>query len=83
MKIIILGAGQVGRTVAYNLAREESNDVTVVDIDREPLRDLQDRLDVRTVQGHASHPNILESAGGNDADIVIALTNSDETNIVA
>ncbi len=83
MKIIILGAGQVGRTVAYNLAREESNDVTVVDIEREPLRELQDRLDVRTVQGHASHPNILENAGGNDADIVIALTNSDETNIVA
>ncbi|MEM9056062.1 MAG: Trk system potassium transporter TrkA [Pseudomonadota bacterium] len=83
MKIIILGAGQVGRTVAYNLAREESNDVTVVDIVREPLRDLQDRLDVRTVQGHASHPSVLESAGGNDADIVIALTNSDETNIVA
>ena len=50
MKIIILGAGQVGRTAAYHLAREEANDVTVVDTDEALLRDLQDRIDIRTVQ---------------------------------
>ena len=56
VKIIILGAGQVGRTAAYHLAREEANEVTVVDTNDELLRDLQDRLDIRTVAGNASHP---------------------------
>ena len=51
MKIVILGAGQVGRTAAYHLSREEANEVTVVDTDEEILRDLQDRLDIRTVAG--------------------------------
>ncbi len=83
MKIIILGAGQVGSTVAYHLAREESNDVTIVDIDAVHLRELQDRLDLRTVQGHASYPAILDAAGASDADMIIALTDSDETNMVA
>ena len=83
MNIIILGAGQVGSTAAYNLAKQESNDVTVVDQDGDVLRDLQDRLDIRTVQGQASHPDILERAGARDADMIIALTDSDETNIVA
>ena len=83
MKIIILGAGQVGRTAAYHLAREEANDVTVVDIDDEVLRDLQDRLDIRTVRGNAASPRTLEQAGAADADMLVALTNSDEVNIVA
>ncbi len=83
MKIIILGAGQVGSTVAYHLAREEANDVTIVDIDAVHLRELQDRLDLRTVQGHASYPGILTAAGAADADMIIALTDSDETNMVA
>ncbi len=83
MKIIILGAGQVGSTVAYHLAREESNDVTIVDVDAVHLRELQDRLDVRTVQGHASHPDVLAAAGAKDAEMIIALTDSDETNMVA
>ena len=83
MKIIILGAGQVGSTVATNLAREMANDVTIVDQDPMVLRDLQDRLDVRTIQGFASHPDVLASAGAGDADMVIALTNSDETNMIA
>ena len=82
MKIIILGAGQVGSTVADRLASEE-NDITVVDRDREPLRALQDRLDIRTVIGHASYPNVLEQAGARDADMILAVTNSDETNMVA
>jgi len=83
MKILILGAGQVGTTAAYSLAREEANEVTVVDQDPEVLRELQDRLDVRTIVGHAAHPSVLERAGAIDADMIIALTNSDETNIVA
>ena len=83
MKIIILGAGQVGRTAAYHLAREESNEVTVVDINDELLRELQDRIDIRTVVGNGAHPSILEAAGAKDADIFVALTNSDEVNMVA
>ena len=55
MKIIILGAGQVGRTAAYHLAREEANEVTVVDMNDDVLRDLQDRLDIRTVVGRTRH----------------------------
>jgi trk system potassium uptake protein len=83
LKIIILGAGQVGRTAAYHLAREEANDVTVVDVDERLLRDLQDRIDIRTVQGNAASPRTLETAGARDADMLVALTNSDETNMVA
>jgi trk system potassium uptake protein TrkA len=83
MNILILGAGQVGSTAAYNLAKDESNDVTVVDLDGDVLRELQDRLDIRTVQGEASHPDVLERAGASDADMIIALTDSDEVNIVA
>jgi len=82
MKIIILGAGQVGSSVASNLA-SEANDITVVDTDTELLRELQDRLDLRTVQGHAAHPEVLTRAGAEDADMILAVTNSDETNMVA
>jgi trk system potassium uptake protein TrkA len=83
MKIIILGAGQVGSTAAYQLARQEANEVTLVDHNAAVLRDLQDRLDVRTVVGHASYPATLERAGAANADMVIALTSSDEVNMVA
>jgi trk system potassium uptake protein TrkA len=82
MKIIILGAGQVGSTVAATLAGE-ANDITIVDVDRVKLRALQDRLDVGTVQGHCSHPDVLIRAGAEDADMIIAVTNSDEINMVA
>ena len=82
MKIIILGAGQVGTTVANNLA-SEANDITVVDKDPDLLRELQDRLDLGTVEGHAGHPDVLRQAGAEDADMIIAVTNSDETNMVA
>lgn len=83
MKIIILGAGQVGSTAAQQLAREQANDVTVVDTRDEVLRDLQDRLDIRTVCGNAAHPAVLEAAGSNGADMLVALTSSDEVNMVA
>lgn len=82
MKIIILGAGQVGSSVAANLAGE-ANDITVVDVDPDKLATLQDRLDIRTVKGYASHPYVLEKAGAADADIILAVTNSDESNMVA
>ena len=49
MKILILGGGQVGRTAAEHLSREEANEVTVIDVNEDLLRELQDRLDVRTV----------------------------------
>ncbi len=82
MKIIILGAGQVGRTVAQNLASED-NDITVVDTDPSVLHDLQDRLDLRTVVGNATYPSVLTRAGVDDADMIIAVTDSDEANMVA
>ncbi len=82
MKIIILGAGQVGGTLAEHLA-SEANDITVVDTDGDRLRDLGDRLDIRTVQGRGSLPTVLRQAGADDADMLVAVTNSDETNMVA
>lgn len=82
MKIVILGAGQVGASVAESLVSEE-NDITVVDTDQARLQFLQDRLDLRTVTGNASHPSILRDAGLDDADLLIAVTQSDQTNLVA
>jgi trk system potassium uptake protein TrkA len=82
MKIIILGAGQVGASVAANLA-SEANDITVVDDNPGVLQELQDRLDIRTIVGHASYPETLAQAGADDADMILAVTNSDETNMVA
>jgi trk system potassium uptake protein TrkA len=82
MKIIILGAGQVGRSVANALV-SEANDITVVDQDEELLVEMQNRLDLRTVKGHAAQPDVLRRAGAEDADMILAVTNSDETNMVA
>jgi trk system potassium uptake protein TrkA len=82
MKIIILGASQVGMSVAEVLA-SEANDITIVDRDAEQLRILQDHLDIRTVLGQASHPDVLRKAGAEDADLLLAVTNSDETNMIA
>ncbi len=82
MKIIILGAGQVGSNLAEHLVRE-GNDLTVVDLDAEKLAALQDRFDLRTICGQASHPSILKAAGADDADMLVAVTLNDETNIVA
>lgn len=82
MKIIILGAGQVGGSLAAELA-SEANDITVVDTDSPRLRELSDRLDIRTVIGKGSFPTILRQAGADDADMLIAVTSSDETNMIA
>jgi trk system potassium uptake protein TrkA len=83
VKILILGAGQVGRSAASSLSREEANEVTVIDVDEDILRNLQDRLDIRTVAGNASYPTVLEAAGAAEADIIVALTSSDEVNMMA
>ena len=82
MKIIILGAGQVGASIAEHLARE-NNDIVVVDHSMERLRELRDRLDIGVVCGHASHPHVLEQANIEDADLLIAVTFNDEVNMVA
>ncbi|MGM3172720.1 Trk system potassium transporter TrkA [Dickeya lacustris] len=82
MKIIILGAGQVGGTLAENLSGE-NNDITVVDTNTTRLRQLQDKFDLRVVTGYASHPRVLREAGAEDADMLIAVTNADETNMIA
>ncbi len=82
MKIIILGAGQVGGALAEHLAIEQ-NDIIVVDKDPDVLRSLQDRLDIGIVAGEASHPSTLFKAGAEDAEMLIAVTNSDEINMMA
>lgn len=82
MKILILGAGQVGSSVAANLA-SEANDITLVDSKTELLNELRDRLDIQTVTGNAAHPDVLQQAGIEDTDMLIAVTNSDETNMIA
>jgi trk system potassium uptake protein TrkA len=82
VKIIILGAGQVGGTLTEHLA-DEQNDVTVVDSSDSALRQLQERLDIRTLKGDASKPTTLADAGAEDADMLIAVTDSDEVNMLA
>ena len=82
MRIVILGAGQVGASVAEALA-SEANDITIVDQERSHLAVLADRLDVRTVAGNAAYPSVLRAAGIEDADMLVAVTQSDQTNLVA
>lgn len=82
MKIIILGAGQVGGSLAESLS-SEANDITVVDTDESRLRELRDRLDIGVVHGAGSHPDVLVQAGIEDADMLIAVTNQDEVNMIA
>ena len=81
MKIVILGAGAVGSTLANLLSQE--NDLTIIDNDPVKLHKLEEEADIRTVLGGASYPNILVNAGIKDADMVVAVTGSDETNLVA
>lgn len=82
MKILILGASQVGVSIAEVLVGEE-NDVTIVDINKRTLLQLQNRLDIRTVTGNAAHPRVLRAAGGEDASLILAVTDNDEVNMVA
>jgi trk system potassium uptake protein TrkA len=82
MKVIVCGAGQVGFNIARYLAGENA-DVTVVDRSPELIQKISDSLDVRGIVGFASYPDVLESAGAEDADMVVAVTYSDEVNMVA
>jgi trk system potassium uptake protein TrkA len=82
MKIIILGASQVGRSVARVLVAED-NDVTMVDVDANALRLIQDRLDIQTIVGNGAYPSVLRDAGAEDAELLLAVTDSDEVNMLA
>ena len=82
MRVIICGAGQVGYNIASYLARED-NDVTVVDVDRLLIEQVNDQLDVNALLGHASDPEVLSMAGASDADLIVAVTDQDEVNMVA
>ena len=82
MRILILGAGQVGTSLASHL-NSENNDITIVDGDEQRLKDLAQHHDLRTVVGNAAYPSVLQRAGVASADVLIAVTNSDEVNMVA
>jgi trk system potassium uptake protein TrkA len=82
MRVIICGAGQVGFGIAERLAAEQ-NDVSIIDTKPELIHHVRDTLDVRGFVGHGSHPGVLEAAGAEQADMIIAVTLFDEVNIVA
>lgn len=83
MKIILVGAGDVGTHLAQLLSRERSIDVIVVDQDAQRLQELGDRLDIATVHGSGTLHSVLEKAGAKGADILIAATNIDEVNLLS
>ncbi|MCW5751411.1 MAG: Trk system potassium transporter TrkA [Alphaproteobacteria bacterium] len=82
MKVIVCGAGQVGFNIAQQLSGE-GNDVVVIDQSPDLIQRLSDSFDVQAMVGHASHPDMLERAGAADADMIIAVTYSDEVNMIA
>lgn len=82
MRVIICGAGEVGYNIASYLSREE-NDVTVIDNQRTLIEQVNQELDVNAILGHASNPDVLNAAGANEADMILAVTQSDEVNMVA
>ena len=82
MKIIIIGAGQVGGTLAENLVGER-NDITLIDTNAETLHELQEKMDLQVVVGNGSHPDVLMQAGAEDAELVIAVSSDDATNMIA
>ncbi|MBB5519964.1 Trk system potassium transporter TrkA [Amphiplicatus metriothermophilus] len=82
MRVIVCGAGRVGYGIARRLARE-NNSVTVIDQSKELVRTVVERLDVRGVVGNGSYPDVLSEAGAREADMLIAVTYSDEVNMIA
>ena len=82
MKIIIVGAGQVGSSLAINLVKE-GNDVTLIDKSADLLENIADKVDLRTIHGNGAHPRILEAAGAHKAEMIVAVSKSDETNMIA
>ena len=82
MKIVILGAGRIGGSLARNLSNS-NYEVCIVDENKNKLSDLEDRLDIMTVEGHASQLSTLKKSGLDEETIIIAVTSNDEVNIVA
>ena len=82
MKIIIVGAGQVGSSLSVNLVKE-GNDVTLIDKSADLLENIADKIDLQTIHGNGAHPRILEAAGAHKADMIVAVSKSDETNMIA
>ena len=82
MKIIIVGAGQVGSSLSVNLVKE-GNDVTLIDKSSDLLENIADKIDLQTIHGNGAHPRILEAAGAHKADMIVAVSKSDETNMIA
>ncbi len=82
MKIIILGAGRIGSSLAVGLAQENS-EITLVDLEESSLSAVSSHVDLRAICGNGAHPNILRQAGAEDADMLVALTRSDEVNMIA
>lgn len=83
VKILILGCGQVGAAIAQELALTPSNNITIIDTDEQALKSISSRLDVRTMIGNGASPVMLENAGADDTEMLLALTRSDEINLVA
>ncbi len=81
MKVIVCGAGRVGSTIARYLAQDD-NEVVVIDTDADRLADLESSLDIQTIAGFSSYPSVLERANAADADMLVAVTASDEVNLV-
>lgn len=81
MRIIICGAGRVGFGIARRLS-VENNEVTVVDQSKELIRSISERLDVRGIVGNGAYPEVLAEAGAREADMIIAVTYSDEVNMI-
>ena len=82
MKVLILGAGRVGGSLATALVNN-NYDVSIVDFDKSSLAALEDKLDILTVEGHASHPLSIKKAGADESTTVIAVTSNDEVNLIA
>ena len=82
MKIIVVGAGQVGSSLSLNLVKE-GNDVTLIDKSADLLDNIADKVDLQTIHGNGAHPRILEAAGAHKADMIVAVSKSDETNMIA
>ena len=82
MKSIICGAGGVGVSIAEKLSKE-GFEVTIIDESQEQLKKISDTLDVKTIHGASSLPSILSSAGAKECDILIAVTKSDENNMIS
>ena len=81
MKILILGAGRVGGSLARELV-DNGYDVSVIDLDKSALSSLEENLDIMTVEGHAAHPISIKKAGADDSTTVIAVTSDDQVNII-